>query len=216
MDLFSGKSLFTGLPQKSKGCKVKNLLKNNIIRFLNKSMYVKHRKAVIMFNEYTEYENIQRCITRLDQVAVDYECRWGVGRLEKLVSPDMAEKWDRQKEKLDKAIQDRDVREVAALVEGSIRGYKVLEDNALLLGHKYNAPEIWEVKHPETNEVFRIVKSNNDYDMAVNGEAHVFTLQEVARILSSHTVINQVKDVFPDAQVTKIAEKDFFNDNLPF
>lgn len=29
VDLFGGKSLFTGLPQKSKGCKAKNLIKIN-------------------------------------------------------------------------------------------------------------------------------------------------------------------------------------------
>lgn len=164
---------------------------------------------------FDDNQNIQRWVTRLDQVAVDYESRWGVGRLENLVSPDMREKWDRQKQKLDEAIQAKNLTETKNLVEGTIRGYAALEKQALELGHKFQSPDMWEVKHPENDTVFRIVKNNFDYDMACNGEAHVFTLQEIARILSAHAVINEVKNVFPDSQVVGMSNE-FKEDNLPF
>lgn len=169
------------------------------------------------FADYTVDENISRYITRLDQVAVDYESRWGVGRLEKIVSPEMLNKWESQKEKLEAAVHSSDLSKVVALVEGSIRGWEAMEADAIRLGHKPSEPDFIEVKHPENGDVFRIIKNNYDYDNAIDGEAHVFTLQEVARILSNHAVIKDVKSVFPDAKVVKMGHKvDFFNDNLPF
>lgn len=168
------------------------------------------------FLDFDGSENVQRYITRLDQVAVDYECRWGVGMLEKLVSPQTAEKWKRQQNKINGAIKDNNLNDIIGLVEGSIRGYAALENEAIALGYKPKQSDIWEVKHPDSGEIFRIVKNNIDYDGALGDGAHVFTLQEVARILDNHATIKEVKNAFPGSKVNKIYKNEDFNGDIPF
>lgn len=174
-----------------------------------------------MFNEFTDEENILRHFTRLDQVQCEYESRWGVSRLPNLVSKELKEKWDGQIAKLHKARIENNLFDVIALVEGCIRGFAVLEKEALSLGHKMHDAEMWDVKHPTSGKVYRIVKNNYDAGISLNDDALVYTLHEVACILESAHFLNNVKQVFPDAQVVSVfktekEEKDFFNDNLPF
>lgn len=151
---------------------------------------------------------INQHIHKLDQVTVEYEAKWGVGRLEKLVSENLAQKWNSQKDKLNDAIRDRDPARVAALVDGCVRGYAALEAEALKNGHTLNPPEWWDVQH-ESGRVYRIVKSEPQSRLAAQGclsdGVTVYTLQEVARLLDSFDHVNKVKDSFTEAKVVKIA-----------
>lgn len=151
---------------------------------------------------------INQHIHKLDQVAVEYEAKWGVGRLEKLVSENLAQKWKLQKEKLDEAIRERNPSRVMALVDGCVRGYAALETDALKNGHALNPPEWWDVRH-ESGRIYRIVKSEPQSRLAAQGclsdGVTVYTLQEVARLLDSFDHVNKVKDTFKDAKVSKVA-----------
>jgi hypothetical protein len=169
-----------------------------------------------MVYDFTIPENILRHMSRLDGVQVEYESRWGVGKLPTLISPELKEKWDRQIDKLFKAKDENRINDVIGLVDGCIRAYAIMEAEALARGHKFHDAEMWDVKHPDSGKVYRIVKNNYDAGISLNDGALVYTLQEVARILESTQSIDAVKSVFPDAKVVKIEEKEFFNDNLPF
>ena len=166
--------------------------------------------------DFTPEENIQRYLTRLDQVRVEYESRWGVSKLPGLISEELRGKWERQCSKLDTAAQERRVNDVAELVEGSIRAYGAMEREALARGHKMHDAEMWDVEHPESKQVYRIVKNNYDAGISLKDGVRVYTLVEVARILEKKDTINAVKDVFPDATVAKIQGKEHWNDDIPF
>lgn len=170
------------------------------------------------FYDFTVEENILRYFTKLNQVEVEYESRWGVSKLPKLISPELKEKWDRQIEKLFKAKDENRLNDVIGLVEGCIRAYAVMESEAISRGHKMHDAEMWDVKHPDSGHVYRIVKNNYDAGVSLNDGARVYTLEEVARIIEAHDNINAVKDVFPNATVLKIEDTFDYNkgDKLPF
>jgi len=104
---------------------------------------------------------INKMVCQLDDVAVGYEAVWGVGKLESLVPPDLARKWDAQKQKMDDAIQSGDENKVRLLVDGCIRGYGAMHEAAIASGHKPHTPEFWEYRHP-TGQIYRVVKNQSD------------------------------------------------------
>lgn len=155
---------------------------------------------------------IRRWVDKLDQVSIDYEARWGCGRLPLLASPDMALKWDRQWRKLDDAIIGRNLHLVRDLVEGCIRAWAALESAALAAGHKPIAPESWEVRHPDSGAVYRIVKTNYDARAPAIPGVITYSLEEVARILEAQQLVNVVKGTFDGTIVKGV----FKEDALPF
>ena len=169
------------------------------------------------FYDFTIEENIRRYLTRLDQVQVEYESRWGVNKLPLLCSEELQSKWQRQKEKLQQAVEADRLADVVALVDGSIRAFDAMEKQAIANGHKMHDAEMWDFKHPEDGTVYRIVKNNYDAGIAIGDGAKVYTLEEVARLLHKYDNLNAVKDAFPDATVMKVTyTPDDFNDPIPF
>lgn len=162
-----------------------------------------------------DYE-IQRYLDMLDETARQYEARWGIGVLPRIVTHDMAEKWQRQCDKLNDAISDGNLNEVMGLVQGTVRGYKALEDNALAMGHKPNPPDVWDAQHPESGRKYRFCKTRNDACAATEKDTVVYSLEEVVRILEKHQMVNVVKDTFPGSTVTAIKPEPFdFGRNEP-
>lgn len=97
---------------------------------------------------------INQWLHKLDQTALEYEAKWGVGRLPSLVSPSLNHKWNTQQDKLTEAIRDRDHKRVQQLVEGAIRGYAALEADALDAGYKpHVAPYAWTVAMPSGGQL---------------------------------------------------------------
>jgi len=169
------------------------------------------------FFDHTIEENILRYLTRLDQVQIEYESRWGILKLPSLCSAAMQDKWNNQKAKLQHAVNENRLHDVVALVEGSIRAYDAMEKQAIANGHKMHDAEMWDFKHPEDGAVYRIVKNNYDAGIAIGDGAKVYTLEEVARLLHKYDNLNAVKDAFPDATVMKVTyTPDDFNDPIPF
>lgn len=113
------------------------------------------------WSEMTPEQNaINELVHQLDEVAIRYECVWGVYKLESLAKGALAEKVQSQVDKLNDAIQAADVASVRELVAGCIRMYDALEKNALALGHKPCAPDYWETQ--VGSKIYRVVKSVSD------------------------------------------------------
>ncbi len=137
------------------------------------------------FEQMTPEQNaINELIHQLDEVAIRYECVWGVYKLESLATGSLAEKVQSQVDKLNDAIQAVDVASVRELVSGCIRMYDALEKNALALGHKPIAPEYLEINIG--SKIYRVVKSVSDARSLhrPDGEKGVciVTLEELARM----------------------------------
>jgi hypothetical protein len=142
----------------------------------------------------------------LDEVAVAMECKWGVGRLPKLVAPDLAAKFHAQAEKLDAAISMKLHDAIVAHASAMERAWKALDAAAAKVGAQPMAPTIWQTVIPSTGEVVAIVRTG-DEAAAVAAErwGTVWTLAEIALALDAFgDDVRAVKARFPSATVTAV------------
>lgn len=152
--------------------------------------------------------NIMRHVQRLDHVSADYEARWGCDQLPNMVSEDMRLKWDRQWAKLDDAIAAQNIALVEDLSQGCVRAWAALETQALAAGHKPIHPDAWEARHPESGQVYRIVRNLPQAYIQAPGTI-TYTLEEIVRILESNQLVNVVKSTFEGATVKDVAPFDW-------
>jgi hypothetical protein len=142
----------------------------------------------------------------LDEVAVAMECKWGVGRLPKLVAPDLAAKFHAQADKLDAALSMKMHDAIVAHASAMERAWKALDKAASTAGALPMSPVIWQAIIPSTGEVVAIVRSV-DEAAAVKAErwGTVWTLAEVALALDAFgDDVRAVKSRFRGATVTAV------------
>lgn len=135
-------------------------------------------------------------LDKLDTAFCEVESRWGVGRLEKLVSYDTAQKWKAQMEKLNKSISENDIFTLPDLVNGTVRGLSVLEADAMAQGNKpHDAPLAWTVGLP-SGRTLAIVRHEKDFALFQDaskqfGDVVVWTLDQIANIIENqYTLVN--------------------------
>lgn len=173
-----------------------------------KNIINKHKKGWLEMYELKPVDfAMQKQIEQLDHVALEYEAKWGVDVLPGLADADMQKKWNRQMEKLNDAIEGGRLNDAVGLVQGTMRGYKALEDHVLSRGYKPNPPDVWDVQHPESGQIYRICKNNIDARRGSDKSVVTYTLQEVARILEAQQLVNVVKSQFENSKVTKVGNK---------
>lgn len=137
-------------------------------------------------------------LDKLDTAFCEVESRWGVGRLERLVGFDLAQKWRVQMDKLNAAISESDIFTLPDLVNGTIRGLSVLEADAVAQGHKppHDAPFAWTVGLP-SGKTLAIVRHPKDASLVNDlkrdhGDVVVWTIDEIANIIErEYTLVNQ-------------------------
>lgn len=169
-----------------------------------------------------EYDQIHGALKPLDAKAAEIEARWGVGRLESLVSPETAAKFEAARAKLDVAIHDRDTQLVVKRAGTMIRGWDALEKEAQALGHKPAPPEIWYASAPNEygdEEIQIVIAKDNAAATLAQTDLPVYTVTEIARIVRAwrnQEGVNAVKDNFEGAEVVRISGDDNFEDEIPF
>lgn len=174
------------------------------------------RKDSFMDNlNATDFE-VQRWICKFDRVAFRYESRWGIGKLEKLCSIDLQEKWTRQIDKINNAIQEKDLFTLPDLIDGAIRGYEALEKDALRLGHAPNRNHLYDVQHPVTGNKYRFVMDNMAAHESQESGVVVMTLTEVVNLIDAkHEAVYKTKQAFQGAEVIGVIDWDK-GDDLPW
>ena len=147
---------------------------------------------------------IEMELHRLDCFACEVEAKWGVGNLISYADEGLKKKWYSQNEKLDDAVSRNHVAEVRKLVDGTMRGWDALEKNAVAKGKKPTEPEYMEIKLPSGFHL-RIAKSSSQARSCTESGVYVWSLAEVARVIEKdYTLVSEVKDVFPEAEVVKV------------
>jgi hypothetical protein len=144
-------------------------------------------------------------IDEADLTAAQMETRWGAGRLRLLVSPEMREKFDRQRYLLSAAIWHGDLEAVRREAKRMVTAWVALDKAATEAGKAAISPLVWEVALAD-GTVAAIVP-NDDHARAVIAEGRavaVYTLDEIARLLSAYLDIVKAKLTFPGAEVTTI------------
>ena len=149
---------------------------------------------------------IQAIIDGLDQVAVEMERKWGVGRLRLLVGDFLCAKFDVQQDKFDAAIRTNRETYIRAQAEGMKRGWTALDKAATEAGHAPLSPEVWECVLPSSSEVIAIVRTDAEAHHVCR-ECRVFTVDEIARLIDGlPDLLLDAKQVFPGAKVIRVGK----------
>jgi hypothetical protein len=146
-------------------------------------------------------------IDEADLMAAQMEARWGAGRLRLLVPPEMREKFDRQRYLLNAAIWHGDLVAVRREAKRMVTAWLTLDKAAMAAGKAALSPLVWEVVLAD-GTVAAIVPSD-EHVRAVVAEGRavaVYTLDEIARLLSAYPNIAKAKLTFPGAEVTTISK----------
>lgn len=151
----------------------------------------------------------------VDQTAAEMEGKWGAGRLRLLVSPELREKFDRQRYLLNQAIWHGDLEAVRREAGRMVNAWLALDQVATAAGKQPLHPQVWEV--PVSDPGLADSPDRADYVVAIVPDdvtAHhvisegrkvvVYTLEEIARFLALYPDVARAKTVFPGASVTSV------------
>jgi len=160
-------------------------------------------------------DSIAAALEHLDQVAIGYEARWGIGRLPKIVNEEMRQKWDRQMERLNAAITSGHAEDVKELVKGTVRGWAALEASAIAAGHAPLPVDTWQYHHA-AGKSFNICKNGIDAGNKVDGYENI----TIAELINFYVANYQVGIKASDKMIKKTPGFDvdeiLVDDELPF
>jgi hypothetical protein len=147
----------------------------------------------------------QAAIDGADAVAIAMEERWGAGRLRLLVSNELREKFDRQRFKFNAAIWHGDLEVVRTEAERMVKAWRALDQAAVAAHAAFLSPEVWEVTL-EDGTVVAIVRSQEEAHAVVREgrKVAVYTLRELAVMISNYQAATQVKLAIPGVTVEQI------------
>ena len=180
-------------------------------------------KGTHITNE-ASYRKIQNHLTEYDRVVSDYERRWGVERLPLLVDTELRDRFWSQMDKLNTALHNESPADVEHQVQVTLRAYAALEAKAREMGNKEIEGIAWTAPMDD-GRVVAIVRDIHELGVIKKDmpDALVYSVQEVAAILAAWNdqkkadIVNQVKDLFPGAAVTKVTPlAEHLDDEIPF
>ena len=167
------------------------------------------------------YISAQAHIDGADHAAVTMEQKWGVGRLRLLVSPELRDKFDRQRYLFNQAVWHGDLEAVRRESERMTKAWMALDGAAVAAGALKLSPSVWELTLAN-GTVVALVRSPEDAKAVVaeKRQVIVYTLEEIGRMLENYHAVTKVKEAFPGATVTVIRQSiedplDRFVDTAP-
>jgi len=141
----------------------------------------------------------------VDALAAEMEAKWGCGRLRLLVSPELREKFDRQRYLLNAAITHGDLEAVRRESARMTFAWRRLDLVATETGNKPLDPEVWELTLDD-GSVAAIVKDNAAaHKVAASGrKVAVYTLAEIGHLFGMTTMVSVAKMAWPGATVEAV------------
>jgi hypothetical protein len=139
-----------------------------------------------------------------DKAAADAETKWGCGRLRLLVSPELREKFDNQRYKLNRAIWHGQLEDVRRESQRMVNAYMALDAAAEAAGATKLDPAIMEVVL-SSGVVAAIVPDlqHAQFIQREDRRMDVYTLDEIGRILSAFPTLAKIKESYPGAEVVR-------------
>ena len=145
----------------------------------------------------------QAHIDGADDAAVTMEQKWGVGRLRLLVSPELRDKFDRQRYLFNQAIWHGDLEAVRRESSRMTAAWLALDKAAPAAD--VLSPEVWEVALADGTVAALVPDTAAACGVMTSGRhVAVYTLEEIACILSHNTAITEAKLTFPGATVEAV------------
>jgi len=141
-----------------------------------------------------------------DQLGVDMDRKWGVGRLRMLVNEQLREKFDRQRYLMAQARWEGTLEDVKREGARMAKAWAALDKAATDLGAKPCAPEVWEIGIEHgifKGVVVAIVKKEEDVAKVQAEGRHtiVYSLDEIGRLISFDNFSMTVKQVFEGGEI---------------
>jgi hypothetical protein len=150
---------------------------------------------------------VTEALRPLDRIAVEMESKWGVGRLPRLVPPDMAARFGSARDRLNEAIRENDGEEVAKRAAVMIRGWKALDVAARDAGCEALPLRTVGVRHEGRSYV--VAWDRADVHRAASlsdAPENVVTVHELLIAYEAlRARIDGVKTAFPGAEVVRAA-----------
>lgn len=156
-----------------------------------------------------------------DTAARNMERKWGVNRLEGLVSPETAARYGSAIAKLNAAIDANDPADTAARAAVCIRGMAAMDAEATAAGHQPIPPAAQEIE--VDGKLCAVLWDGNQWPAyaALRPGVRTYTPQEVANALAAYgQTVAAIKDAFPGAQVSAVRQRtdleQSLNDEIPW
>ena len=139
----------------------------------------------------------------VDALAIDMERRWGCDRLRLLVDHELREKFDRQRYKLNAAIQRGSLEDVRREAERMMVAWTTLDALARANGRMPRPAEAWEVTLVDGTVAVIVPDMERAQMVLAEGrQVAVYTLDEIARLLEVSRDVVEAKLTYPGATVT--------------
>jgi hypothetical protein len=156
-----------------------------------------------------------------DTAARNMERKWGINRLEGLVSPETAARYGSAIGKLNAAMDANDPAEVAIRAGVCIRGMAAMDAEATTAGHQPIPPQVQEIEID--GKLCAVLWDGNQWQVyaALRPGVRTYTPREVANALSAYgQTVAAVKDAFPGAEVKAVRKPSpleiELQDSIPF
>lgn len=155
-------------------------------------------------------------LENLDFVAKEMEVRWGEGMLEILADEDLKIRFQRQQKKLNAAIESNDKDVIDKTASAMIRGWRTLEQNVRVKGHKPKCETVWIGEH---NDGTKVCVYSRDSNVAhIESKIPSFHIDELVRLIDPQVL--RIKGHFPDSEITRVKKDDDWyetgGDEIPF
>ena len=164
---------------------------------------------------------MQDALHRYDDVVSDVEGRWGVDRLVWLVGGDLRDRFEKQMDRLNAAIDKCDP-SIEHEVEVTLRGVAALEQAAIAAGAKPLNGDYIEGRMPD-GRVIAITATGYEAGKVKrdNREMVVYSVDEVGRIIEGLNkeapVVDAIKNAFAGAEVQSVKPVPAnLDDEIPF
>ena len=170
----------------------------------DRGVAVSHYKPIPWQGTPGMYIAGRAALDEADALEVELELKWGRDRLRLLVDTDLREKFDRQRYLTSQARWKGDLEDVKREAQRMVKAWKALDKAAEAAGAQVLDPAIWEVCL-EDGTVASIVKEPQlaNRIFAEGRRINVYTLEEIAHMISAFPEVAKVKAEFPGATVTK-------------
>ena len=168
----------------------------------NKAEHVPSPMDATWQQSHSTYLSGRAALDGVDALAIELERKWGVDRLRLLVSRETRERFDRQRYKLRQAVEHGQLIEVQTEAERMLRAYRYADNEATEAKASPMQPEVWEVALPDGEVVALVRDTPTAHAVLAEGrQVAVYTLDEVAHLISHYQMIKAAKMTFPGAVV---------------
>lgn len=152
----------------------------------------------------SDVDRFRMALVPVDEAFFASETRWGVGRLERLVSAPTLAAYRRGWDAYRVALDEGDADAVEAIAPKMIAALAFMDQEVIQAGHLPIAPETWEA--PMSDGTVLVVCRTNAEACAViratNGKAHTAIPGGAARVQTNGTVLVGETKLPPDLTVT--------------